>query len=252
MKKIEILLLVAFLLIFVFSCGNGEIDKEALKDEIRKELESEQNQDLLNEEVLTENRIKSHRKKSDELSIGTFKKSMAQNLEYEGKIVHGEEWTDANGKNLAIFTSKLVEVAAHEGPAEQSVYLYAYHYADNGDGYKLLVKIQDWEEKCDLVNHAQIRLKTVKVTDLDNDGIAELTFIYRLGCNGDPTPIPMKLMMLENGEKYAIRGTTLVVLSPEYIYGGEMKVDPSFNNAPKEFLEFAKKLWETDKNYFDE
>jgi hypothetical protein len=260
--KIIYLGVLFFAFIFMYSCGGGsDIDKEALKEEIRKELDSEQNQEEENQvNIETHSKTaetktaetKTAETKTTELLIGSFNKSMAKNLNYEGEIVHGESWEDANGKNLMIFTRKEIEKTSLEGPSETSIYLYAYHYADKGDGYKQLIKIQDWEEKCDLVNHAQFRQKTINITDLNKDGKAELTFIYRLGCNGDPTPVTMKLIMLEDGEKYAIRGTTLVVLSPEYKYGGEMNIDASFNKAPKEFLDFAKKIWETDKNYFND
>ena len=75
--------------------------------------------------------------------------------------------------------------------------------------------------------------------------------MYRLGCTGDASPVPLKLMMLENSDKYAIRGTTLVDLDKIYggggKLGGEKEVDASFKNAPKGFLDFANEQWEIGK-----
>ena len=50
-------------------------------------------------------------------------------------------------------------------------------------------------------------------------------------------------MMHEGKEKYAIRGTMLVVLPDVKPYGGEMKIEESFDNAPTGFLDYATKLW---------
>lgn len=187
---------------------------------------------------------------SSNVKMKRFNNKMAAGLDYKGTIVHGEAWEDVNGKNFVIFTQTIEETFYEEGPGDKSVYLYAYHFADKGDGYQKMVRIRDWEENCGLVQHAGFRLHTLNITDIDNDGVAEITFVYRLGCNSDPTPVTMKLMMLENGVKYAIRGTTLVELGSEMTYGGEMTVDPAFNNAPNGFLDFAKKIWESDKSYF--
>lgn len=251
MKKINFLIVI-FAIILFSSCGGGsEVDKEALKEELRKELEGELSQKETDDEIVetVEKRTKSTETKTAEFRMGTFNNSMAQNLSYEGDIVRGEAFDDANGKNIVLFTRKEKETHYSEGPGDRSIYLYAYHFADKGDGFKKLTDIKDWEKDCGLVNHAEFRFSTLKITDLDNDGFAEITFMYRLGCNSDPTPIPIKLMMLENGKKYAIRGTTRVEMGTEH-FGDEMNVDPSFNNAPKEFLDFAKKVWETDKSYF--
>jgi hypothetical protein len=52
----------------------------------------------------------------------------------------------------------------------------------------------------------------------------------------------MKLIMHEGVTKYAIRGTMLLE-TPQGSYGDEMKVDASFDGAPKEFLPYAKDEW---------
>ena len=227
------------------ACGGNETDTEKLKAELKEELKEEM-QTEAEKEMSQADKTSSYA--IDDFVMKSYSPEMAQQADYDGKVIHGEAWEDANGKNFVIFTNKKIE---HKQPS-RSIYLYAYHYADKGDGYKLMRKIQDHEEKCDLAMHAEFRLKTLEITDLDKDNKAEITFVYRLGCNGDPTPVPMKLMMLEDGEKYAIRGTTLVKMGPEHSYGGEMNVDASFKNAPDGFLEHAKKIWNSDKDYFNE
>ncbi|PIG97900.1 hypothetical protein CS542_06705 [Pedobacter sp. IW39] len=48
------------------------------------------------------------------------------------------------------------------------------------------------------------------ITDLNSDGIAECTFAYHLTCTGRVDNKVMKLIMLQNRNKYVIRGTTSV------------------------------------------
>jgi hypothetical protein len=83
---------------------------------------------------------------------------------------------------------------------------------------------------------------------LDKDSFAEIAFMYKLGCRSDVSYDVLKLILLENGEKYAIRGETLISLNNEK-YGGKKEIDKSFNNAPQEFLNFANELW--DKNVLE-
>jgi hypothetical protein len=46
------------------------------------------------------------------------------------------------------------------------------------------------------------------VTDLDHDGVGEVTFAYLLNCAGDVSPARLKLLVLEDGAKYIIRGSS--------------------------------------------
>jgi hypothetical protein len=56
------------------------------------------------------------------------------------------------------------------------------------------------------------------------------------------SPNTLKLLALEGGDKYILRGDTQIK-DPTGAYGGTYKVDPSFKKGPKEFLEHAKTLW---------
>jgi hypothetical protein len=56
------------------------------------------------------------------------------------------------------------------------------------------------------------------------------------------SPKVLKLIIIENGDKYIIRGTTLLNING-YKRGGEKNIDESFNNAPKVFLTNSNKIW---------
>ncbi len=49
--------------------------------------------------------------------------------------------------------------------------------------------------------------------------------------------------MLENGNKYIVRGTTYIDLLVMKVDGSK-KVDDSFNSAPTSFLSHANKIWD--------
>lgn len=85
---------------------------------------------------------------------------------------------------------------------------------------------------------------SVEITDIDKNGYAEVSFMYRVFCSGGVDPQALKLIMYEKNRKYAIRGETLVTFPEQPAYGGETKIDPSFKTAPQEFQEFALTQWQ--------
>ena len=152
-------------------------------------------------------------------------------LDYDGKIVNKKFWQDANGENMVLFTKKADE-------------LFIYHYAHMGDKVKLLRKVYDFEKDCDYDLTLAFIDNSIKVTDLDDNNFGELTFAYKKACISDVSPLDLKLIMLENGNKFIIRGTTSID-KPGIKVDGTKNVDASFNNSPEVFLSNANKIWES-------
>lgn len=152
-------------------------------------------------------------------------------LEYGGGIIHQKFWQDSNGENIVLLTKKDRE-------------LFVYHYAMDAGEKKLIRKIYDFaEENCPFDLIAEFIEESISVTDLDTDGLGEITFAYKVDCISDVSPVNLKLLILENGEKYIIRGGTTVDVGNEIIKG-EKNIDPSFEKAPASFLKHANKVWE--------
>ena len=78
------------------------------------------------------------------------------------------------------------------------------------------------------------------ITDLDSDGIAESTFLYKLSCRSDISPARLKLIMHKGAAKYAMRGTTKL---PSGYGGGEIAVDPAFDKASTNLRTFCINKW---------
>ncbi len=135
-------------------------------------------------------------------------------------------WYDVLGKNTLIFTAK-------EGCGDGYDYcdLRAYHYTGNGN---LLWDIKDYAP-----NNTDITLKKTEITDLDEDGIAEISILYTLGYSGGG----VKLIMHEKGKKYAIRGERWNRRGDDCAYSYNMYGKNSFESAKSSFKSYARGLF---------
>ncbi len=171
-----------------------------------------------------------------------FDLSKAHGIEVTGDLIEGKAWKDNNGDNILILSRSTMEVFAEEGPASVFVTLYIRHYVNDGSGYQIKTELIETENDCDFENRAAISKKSVAVTDLDNNGLAEFTVLYRLGCSNELSPDLLRLFMSEDGKKYKIAGNTLVDYG-EFSDGGNTYVDATFDYANQTFLEHAMQIW---------
>lgn len=245
--------LIITMLLLLAACGNSGTNEEKLKEELKKELKEEMQKETEKEsentnakktETTTESNV------SDEIRMKSFSKQMAKDagLKYEKEIFYGKAWNDKNGENILIFTQGITTVAEHNdhGGDEERWDFYAYHYADKGSGFELKRQIRDYVTCIFLAG--KLFKSSVNITDIDKDAKAEITFAYHVGCSPDGASwYPVKLMMLEDGEKYAIRGITYIPYMDDWKPGEGKKqteIGSNFKNAPDGFLDFAKTIWE--------
>lgn len=172
-------------------------------------------------------------------SFNVIKTSKPYNLKVVGRVLATYKFIDKLGVNYIVYSQSQKSYGD-----THTKKLYLYHYVEANSRFRLLRKIYDFQE-CHESESILLKIldKSLSITDLDNDNIAEVTFIYRLVCQSDVSAIPMKLMMLENGKKYALRGACAVRYNG-VIYDVEhsgYKIDKSFRN--RKFLKFAKKEW---------
>lgn len=159
-------------------------------------------------------------------------------IQVKGKVVDGGTWRDRNGDNVIVLSSI-------ENTKTNATSLFANHYVLGRGAPRLLREIREHVECPEFDNVTEFHAGSLGVTDLDGDGIGEVAFAYRADCVSDMSPVTVKLLLLENGDKYILRGTTRIE-DPGGAYGGDLKVDPSFTKGPKEFLAHAKALWERE------
>jgi len=173
---------------------------------------------------------------------------LPKGIKYEGKIKTAVRWLDSLGDNIALLTetgiyqSKKFKHENDGGDAE----LFAYHYIVKGDTAFQTWRVYDYISDCPVDIEAEFIKKSFQVTDLNKDGTSEIWIMYKTVCHGDVSPYDMKIIMYQGQQKFAVRGQNKVWVSDKELYGGDYKFDKAFSEGPKEFFEFAKKLW--DKN----
>lgn len=168
-------------------------------------------------------------------------------VKFTGKIKTAVRWTDKLGDNI-VLTTETGETINKKAPSDdyRDASLYAYHYIAGKDSTYLTWKVYDFIKECPVDIEANFVKNTFQVTDLNNDGVAEVWLMYKTVCHGDVSPSNMKIIMYQGQQKFAMRGQNKVQVTDKEFYGGDYKVDKAFAEGPKEFLEFARKLW--DKN----
>lgn len=176
------------------------------------------------------------------------KNSILKSIQYKGNIVEAVRWTDNTGDNIVILTATY-KTQSKRAPDDsyRDGALYAYHYLVSGDSTKQTWKVYDNVKGCPFDMFLYFLDKTFSVTDLNKDGKAEVWIMYKVSCQGDVSPIPMKIIMYQDNKKFAVRGTTKVKVSATDYMGGEYSFDEAFKNAPAEFRQYAEKLWKEHK-----
>jgi hypothetical protein len=154
-----------------------------------------------------------------------------------GEYESGIRFTDKNGTNYLLFSAKR---------AVQSAVLFVEDWVVSPKrGTRNLLPVRDFVEDCEMGGvSARFHDAARSVTDLDGDGIAEVTFAYEVSCRSDVSPGTYKLLLLENGRKYILRGETTVDPG-DGIMGGSFTADPDESKWPAAFLKHAKQLWKS-------
>lgn len=199
------------------------------------------------------------------------KNEIPDSIEINGDLLIAKKWIDKSGENILVVSRK--------GPIEETEYevefsgderyaeLFGAQYVKQGNNYKLLWDIYDFERHCPFDLWIGLLPNSTRITDLDNDNITETTLIYKMTCRSDVSPSEMKLIMHENDTKMGLRG--LMILEMDKDRMGEdfepnlSKIDTTgltemdmylelfgryenendFKGKPKEFLKFAKGMW---------
>jgi hypothetical protein len=128
----------------------------------------------------------------------------------------------------------------------------AYLYVDDwivapGAAPRSLTPVGDMVAHCTMgMMSAKFHELATAVTDLDHDGVAEVSFGYELACRSDAAPGTYRVIVLEDGVQYTLRGETRVEAG-----GGALRppdrpveMDPPAAKWPAEFLEHALRVWD--------
>ena len=172
---------------------------------------------------------------------GLAKLQIRSSIKQPGNVVEALSWSDTQGNNLLLLSESVT--FSKNDTSNRNASLFVGQYLEVQGNWIRQWKVEDFENDCPVDAGAKIIPKSIEITDLDNNGIAEVSFMYRIFCAGGVDPQVLKFIMYERKNKFAIRGETLIKLPNQPAYGGETTVDKSFKLAPQEFQQFAMRQW---------
>ena len=176
------------------------------------------------------------------------KSAIPKSIQYKGHIVNAVKYTDVEGTHLVIATETGLVAVKDADDEMTKADLYAYSYKVDGNTFTLSWQMHDFFGECPLDEVVNYIPGTFAVTDLNNDGKAEVWLVYLVACRGDVSPCSLKIIMHEGNKKYAMRGTNRVNDLPNKYVGGGYAFDDAFKTGLKLFRDYAQQLWK--KNMF--
>jgi hypothetical protein len=154
-------------------------------------------------------------------------------------------FTDKHGANYVVFSSTTTDktTPGDDTPASKT-WLYVDHWAvAKGKAPRALLPARDVLDCYMGGPLAKFVDKAFTVTDLDGDGLAEITYGYQLACRSDVSTATYKLLLAENGKKYILRGHTKVAHPEDLPESGTFKPEPDAKRWPKGFFDHAVQVW---------
>ncbi len=159
----------------------------------------------------------------------------------KGKFDSIAGWTDKYGMHALVFSTTV-----SEKDDEISSMLIADLFTREGDAWTSQRQFKASVDKCQFDTELKAHTGDWSITDLDKDGLGEVSFAWSVGCRSDVSPVTHKVLMVTfkdaEYKKYVLRGKTGIKMAGE-VEGGEFKADKAFESAPKEFFAHAEMVW---------
>ena len=159
-----------------------------------------------------------------------------------GRVVDAKKWTDAQGESLLLLTERKTEKS---GASALRLVAYRLTRPTTSAPWVVAWRARDWLERCEFDLVGGYFLGDVHVTDLNADGVAEVTFGYDIDCVSSLDPRSMKVLSYEGVQKQALRG----VRAPKALSGLAIPPREYVKGAPKALLELMRGVWERHHLY---
>jgi len=162
-----------------------------------------------------------------------------------GQFVSALRVHDVGGQHILLLTS--ISGPSHAQPNPQRnerTDLRATYYDKAGPKWTEEWNIKDFVDCPGLDSSATFFVNNVTVTDLNSDGVAEVTVPYKMFCGGGVDTDTVKVILRQGAEKYAIRGESLVRIPGQQAFGGSYTADKDLS-LPKNaaFKKHLTEIW---------
>ncbi len=155
-------------------------------------------------------------------------------------------WTDVNGRNLLVFGEHLYVIDKRENQDPLSTCLIVGFHILVDRSNKVYWKMNDGVRVCPFDASAFVDSNSVALSDIDGDGEAEVTFLYKLSCTSDVSPDEFKQLTYVKAKKCAIRGSNVVDYGRGTKAGGAKRIDAAFTQVHTSLRTYASKLWDSN------
>ena len=160
------------------------------------------------------------------------------------KSVH---FRDREGEGLLVLSRADGQATDAENEQEvDKVVLKAtlYGRANDSDGFKARWQIEQETTCPGLDLDVDFYNDVSDVSDLNQDGIAELTVASHAFCGGGIEPHDIAIEMREGQASYTITGSSSITPAGEEPIGGERELSASLKNAPQVLREHMDAVWQ--------
>lgn len=161
------------------------------------------------------------------------------------RVFHGKGLTDRLGEHALVLTRDKTpsQLRPNPGRLERQV-IRAVLYTRQGQHAEETWRIQDENDCPELDSESLFYTRHITFTDLNHDGILEVSVPYKMFCGGGIDPATLKIIMREDSRKYAIRGSTRIVMAGGSA-GGDYTLDPTLLKPEHQDLkQHLLKLWQ--------
>jgi len=184
-----------------------------------------------------------------------------EGIEHEGEFRAGVRYSDRLGTHIVILSEKGREHFEKDEEDEHKnlrAELFAERFVVEEDNtLEPAWRVYDSQEGCSMDVDLGFIPDAFQVTDLNQDGIAEIWLAYSTSCGVDLAPKQMTIIMHEGKQAFTMSGRERMLMvrhqdeetgewlapKPEDYWGGDYSFNKAFHEAPKAFQCFAKNLW---------
>lgn len=171
-------------------------------------------------------------------------------LDFKGIVVDAIKWNDKEGEKLVILSmTGLFEAKEYGADSlnyilhnKSEVYAYLFLKKTNFDTYSKIWRISESNDCYSDNWFTGFIPQSATITDLDEDGISELTLPYLLLCRTKNETGKLNILMYEGKDKYEVSGNTIINCNQANSEKGVFSKSDNLSYRPV-FSDFLKKRW---------